>query len=67
MIYYYVRYNVYPKETPPVEHEQWLAFADSHNDKTIKDHLSKEHDAGVTIISSAAIDEEQYAKKEKAR
>lgn len=67
MHYYYVRYNAYPNDRAPEEHEQWLELEFPHDEKQMKDRLSAEHDDQVTIILSAPIQEEQFANKEKAR
>lgn len=60
MIYYHLRYNIYPPPGAPVEKEDWVAFADQVDDQHMTSMLQAKHQTIVTLIVSSIICEEEY-------
>lgn len=63
--YYYVRYNVYADQAPPVEYEDWFELDEHHDEQKMKAFLAEKHEAGITIIRSIEINEQEFNNHDK--
>lgn len=63
MIYYHLRYNIYPAPGFPVEKEDWLILTKQHNEQQVKRLLIAKHQTSVTIIVCSSICKEEYELK----
>jgi hypothetical protein len=63
MVYYHLRYNIYPPPGFPVEKEDWICFTDKHNEQEMKIMLMEKEQHNVSIIVSAVICKEEYELK----
>jgi hypothetical protein len=60
MIYYHIRYNIYPVLLAPIEKEEWLSFDAKRDEQQVKRLLSEKCGLDVSIILHQVIGEEQY-------
>lgn len=63
MVYYHLRYNIYPNPGFPVEKEQWIELLEEQDETQMKELLVAKHHAAVTLILSSVVCHEEYASK----
>lgn len=60
MVYYHLRYNIYPAPGAPIEKEEWLELPERLDDQLMTKLLHAKHQTIVTLILSALICGEEY-------
>ena len=60
MIYYHIRYNIYPAPGFPVEKEDWLILTKPHNEQQVKRLLIAKHQTNISLIVCSSICKEEY-------
>jgi hypothetical protein len=60
MVYYHLRYNIYPSPGFPVEKEEWTVFPIHLDETAVNKILQEKYHTSISVIVCSVICQEEY-------